>query len=128
MADKPKFASAMNNGRAALATGNTARDGTGSNFVDVLTGAAAGTRIDEVRVTATGTTTVGFVRLWHDVAGTRRLIREIAVTALTPSASVAAFSSSITFKNFRLASAEKLVATTHNSETFHVVAFGADYT
>jgi len=52
MAKTPAFASVARLGVAAVSTANTARDGTGT-IVDILTGVAAGTRIDRVVVITT---------------------------------------------------------------------------
>jgi hypothetical protein len=52
MASTPKFASAARIGVANVSTANTNRDGTGT-IVDILTGVAAGTRINRVVVQAT---------------------------------------------------------------------------
>lgn len=53
MATSPAFASAPRIGVAAVSTANTARDGTGT-IVDILTGVAAGTRVDRIVVQTTG--------------------------------------------------------------------------
>ena len=52
MATTPQFASTPRIGVAAVSTANTARDGTGT-IVDILTGVAAGTRIDRIVVITT---------------------------------------------------------------------------
>ena len=52
MATTPAFASTPRIGVAAVSTANTARDGTGT-IVDILTGVAAGTRIDRIVVITT---------------------------------------------------------------------------
>lgn len=53
MASTPNYASTPRLAVAAVSTANTNRDGTGT-IVDVLTGVAAGTRIDRIVVKATG--------------------------------------------------------------------------
>lgn len=53
MASTPAFASTPRLGVAAVSTANTNRDGTGT-IVDILTGVAAGTRLDRVVVQTTG--------------------------------------------------------------------------
>ena len=52
MSTSPTFASTPRIGVANVSTANTNRDGTGT-IVDILTGAAAGTRIDRIVVKAT---------------------------------------------------------------------------
>lgn len=53
MASTPLFASTPRAAVAAVSTANTARDGTGT-IVDILTGVAAGTRIERVVAKSTG--------------------------------------------------------------------------
>jgi hypothetical protein len=111
-----------------VSTANTNRDGTGT-IVDVLTGVAAGTKVNEIVVQATSSTTAGFVRLYYYDGTNTRLYREVAVTAATPSGTVAAFRTSLTFDNLVLAgSTHKLQASTHNAESFNIQAFAGDLT
>jgi hypothetical protein len=53
MATAPTFASTPRIGVASVSTANTARDGTGT-IATIITGAAAGTRIERVVLKATG--------------------------------------------------------------------------
>lgn len=53
MAASPTYASTPRLGVAAVSTANTNRDGTGT-IVDVLTGVAAGTRVERIVLKATG--------------------------------------------------------------------------
>jgi hypothetical protein len=48
MATAPKFYSTPRYAVGALTTGNTATDGTGTNAITILTGAATGTKIEEI--------------------------------------------------------------------------------
>lgn len=128
MATTPTFTGTPRVGIAALSAANTNRDGTGT-IVDALTGVAAGTKVFEVRIVATATTTAGMVRLYLYNGTTYTLFDEIAVTAVTGSASVAEFSAVRTYANLILPSASyKLSASTHNAETFNVVVTGGDLT
>jgi hypothetical protein len=52
MASSPAFAVTPRIGAATVSTANTARDGSGT-IVDILTGAATGTRINELIIKAT---------------------------------------------------------------------------
>lgn len=131
MATAAAFFATPHNGYAALSVANTAHDGTGANIVDVITGATNGTKIERVIVQATGaSTTAGMVRLWVSDGVTTYCEEEIAVTALTPSATVKAFHFEVDFsfpsKVLVLPLGHKLRASTHNAEAFHVVAIGAD--
>jgi hypothetical protein len=114
-------------GRAVISTANTARDGTGG-MGTVLTAGPEGTLVELVRVIATGTTTAGMVRLFLHDGTAARLWDELAVTAVTPSGTVAAFEGEITpSKPLVLPSGWSLRASTHNAEEFVVHASGGNY-
>ena len=128
MAVNPAFASTPRVGSAQVSTANTNRDGTGT-IADVLTGVAAGTRVFEVVVQATVTTTAGMVRLYYYDGTNTRLLDEITVTAVTVGASTPAFRAARRYDNVVLAgSTHKLQASTHNAEAINVIALGADLT
>jgi hypothetical protein len=116
-------------GIAALTTANTNRDGTTGTYVTVVTaGAAPGSRIDRVRIQASGTVTAGVVRLFLSDGSNVRLLREVIVPATTPSTTVEAWSQDVTFPDgIPISNAWLLKASTHNSETFNVFAFGGDF-
>lgn len=123
---EPVEISAANTNLRATNTG--ASGGTGT-VVTVATGVAAGTEIRRVIVQATQTTTAGMVRLFLFNGTNYRALREIPVTAITVGASTPAFRAEVAFSDLILPSASwSLVATTHNAETFHVTAMGADLT
>ena len=119
-------------GKANVGTANTARDGTGT-LATILTGATAGTRIVRITITATVTTTAGMVRLFiGDDAGTPviHLWREVNVSAVTVSASMAGFSSTISLSgesSLILPANYTLRASTHNAENFTVIAEAGAY-
>jgi len=131
MATIPNFAATPVAALAQLTAANTNRDGTGT-IVTVFTGPAAsgsntgGARIEEIVLTAAATTTAGMIRLFINDATNTRLWREVPVTAITPSATVAAWTS--TLRNdtrpdlplLTLPIGWSLRASTHNAETFNV--------
>lgn len=124
----PGFISAVRHNRAAISTANTNRDGTGT-IGDVMTGVAAGTRVDRVVIIATGTTTAGMVRLYHDDGTNHDLLYEQPIAAITPSATVQAARYEVPFSDFLLpSSSDKLRASTHNAESFIIHAYGGDFT
>jgi hypothetical protein len=128
MASTPSFVSTPRIGSAQISTANTNRDGTGT-IGTVIAGVAAGTRVMEVVVTATGTTTAGMVRLYLYDGSNTRLFSEVQVTAITVGASTKAFTATVTFDNLILPSTSwELRASTHNAETFNVVALAGDLT
>jgi hypothetical protein len=119
-------------GMVRISTANTGRDGSGTTG-DVITGATSGTRIDRIVITATGTTTAGMVRLFiYDGSANTRAWKEVVVTAITVAASTPAFTATIVSPDLNspllvLPNAYVLRASTHNAETFDVVAHGGDY-
>lgn len=127
MGDKPVFIASPKSWLAQISAANTNRDGTGT-LVDVLTVAAvAGARIDSIVVQAIGTTTAGMVRLFLFDGTNTRLWRELAVAAIVPSGTVAAFRDTIPLgEGLILPTGWKLKAGTHNAETFNIVASGGE--
>ncbi len=110
-----------------IATANTNRDGTGTLGTGI-TGGTNGTRIIRIEAVATGTTTAGMVRVYIDNLTNVRLIEEIPVTAITPSASVEVFKGSIVpTEPLVMPSGYILKFSTHNAETFNVVQYAGDY-
>ena len=112
---------------AQVTTANTARDGSGTP-VTICTAGANGTRIDLVRICATGTTTAGVVRLFIHNGTSAFLYDEILVSAITPSTTVAVFEADYRpAEPIVLPTGYSLRATTHNTETFNILVHGGDY-
>lgn len=112
---------------AQISTANTNRNGTGALSVVVVAG-ASGTRIEYVRVVATGTVTNGVVRLYVSGGTSVFLWKEIIVTATTPSTTQEVFTAEyVPTKPLVLPAGHALEASTHNAETFNVFAHGGDY-
>jgi hypothetical protein len=139
MAGIPAFTADPISAAALISTANTGRDGTGTLGTIYTARSAAtggkGCRIDAVTVQATGTTTAGMVRLFVD-DGTARVIREIAISALTPSGTVKGANITTTEGadvNGRLAlglilkAGDILKVSTHNAESFVVRAEGGEF-
>lgn len=126
MANNPSFAATPRVGLATVSTADTSRTSP-SNAVTVFTAGASGSRIDEIDITATGTTTANMIRLWIYNGSTYYLIQEISVPAITPTTVISVFQSSSTYNNFMLQSGQSLRATTNNAESYNVVAFGGDF-
>lgn len=122
----PSYAITPRIGVGQVTVANAGRDGTGT-LVDILVGASTGTKIAEVVVQSTVTTTAGMVRLFTWDGTTNRLFYEFLVSAITVSGSVQAFRSSVPFDNLVLPSASwTLRAATNNAEAMNVIALGAD--
>ena len=126
MAAAPNFAATVRVSAANIATADTSRTSP-TNVGTVFTAGSSGSRVDEVNIVATGTSTAGVVRLWVYTGSTYYLLQEVMVTAVTPSTTQAVFSSTSTYNNFMLPSGHSLRATTNNSESFNVIAFGGDF-
>lgn len=133
--EQPIFTRTPVIGRAAISAANPNRDGTGT-IVSVQSGLTDGVRLDQIEIRATATTTAGMVRLFlsSDGGTTWFLWREVPVTAVTPSATVEAFSDQINLQNslddppLNLADSQNVLgAATHNAETFNVFARGGSY-
>lgn len=120
MATTAQYASTVQNASAQVSTANTNRNGTGT-IVSVMTGATNGTRIDDIYIVATGTTTAGVVRLFISDGSNIRLWQEIIVPAITPSTSVPVFSASLLNQGLILENGWSLQASTNNAETFNIL-------
>ena len=129
MAADPQYAATPATVSAQLTAANTARDGTGSNIVTVLTAAATGTRILAIDIMAQVTTTAGAVRLWIvlDSGPTFRLFDEVLVPAVTPSVTLKAFRVRLDFTSVPLilSTGYSLRAATNNAEAINVHALAA---
>ncbi len=132
MASTPSFASVIKTGIATLGTSNTNRNGSGT-LETVYTAGTNGSRIDFIKITATGATTAGMIRLFISSGTSNYLYHEIPVFAITPSGSAEVFQTYLTTEvnsnilPIFLKNGESLKASTHNSETFNVIAFGGDF-
>ena len=121
MATTAQYASTVRSAVAQVTTANTNRNGTGT-IVTVFTGGSSGSRIDDISIVATGTTTAGVVRLFLNDGTTSYLWQEILVSAITPSTTVAVWSSTLLNQALLLASSSwSLRASTNNSETFNIL-------
>ncbi len=120
MANLAQYAATGKSPGAVISAANTNRDGTGT-IVTVLTAGSSGTRIDDINVVATGTTTAGMVRFYVHDGTTARLYREVPVTAITPSDTVPAFASALTNLALVLQSGHSLRASTAKAETFQII-------
>ena len=120
MSTSANFFSTPRTAVGQVTTLNAGRDGTGA-VPTILTAAASGTRIDDIEIQATGTTTAGVVRLYLHDGTNARMVREILVTAITPSTSLAAFNTRLTDLGWILQNASwSLRASTEKTETFNI--------
>lgn len=119
MSTAANYASTPRAAVGQVSTANTNRDGTGT-IATIFTAGASGSRVDDIVVTATGTTTAGMVRLFLHDGTNARLWVEIPVTAVTPSGTVQAFTSSLLNQALILPNGWSLRASTNNAETFSI--------
>lgn len=85
MAVSPNYAATPKIGNGTVLTADTARSGTPTNVVTIFTAGASGSRIDNIDLTAIGTTVASLLRLWIFTGSVYILWREISVPAITPS-------------------------------------------
>jgi hypothetical protein len=124
----------------SISTANTNRDGTGTvGTLYTATAAASegqGAIVQSITVVSTGTTTAGVVRLFRYNGSAYFLIRELLVSAITPSASVESFKLTTAqgadvngrlVLNLLLEPGDSIRCSTHNAETFHVTADIGEY-
>ena len=132
MSTAANYASTPKQGIAAIATANTAKDGTGV-MGTVLTAGANGSRIDAITIKATGTTTAGAIRLFIHNGATAYLLSEIPVVAVTSSATAPSFELNLNTNTMTqmlpiiLPTGYSLRASTNNAENFNVLAQGGDF-
>jgi hypothetical protein len=126
MAASPVFAVTPKIGAVQLSVANTNRDGTTGTYGTLISAGNSGTRIAEISVQASGTTTAGMVRLFTNDGTNNRMFDEISVAAASPTASVKATRISTTYTNLTLPSGWSIKASTHNGEVINVFALGAD--
>lgn len=126
---KPIFPLAPVVAVANISSAITTRTVTGvTGLTSVKAGGTNGTRVDRIRIQATATTTAGMIRLWlFSGTGNAQLRYEELVSAITPSATVAAFNTEIVFADLLIPSGWTLYASTEKAEAFNVILHGGDY-
>lgn len=129
MASTPNFSATPRTAVGQVSVANANRDGTGT-VVTIFTAGASGSRVDAVTVEAIVTTTAGMVRLFLHDGTNARLFDEIAVSAVTPSGTVAAFRQQNVYslvQPIMLPNGWSVRAATNNAETFNVFVHGGDF-
>lgn len=121
MATTAQYAATVLTAQVQVSTGNTQRTGSGT-ISTLVVGASNGTRVDDIYITATASTTVGAVRLFvGDNVALPRLWQEILVPVVNPSTSVPVWSCSLLNQSLLLKNGWILGATTNNSESFNFI-------
>lgn len=120
MATTAQYAATVRTAQGQVSTANTNRDGTGT-IATIFTAGSSGSRIDDIYIVATGTTTANVVRLFVHDGTNARLWREILVPAITPSTTVSVFNAALLSQGLILASGWSLRASTNNAETYNIL-------
>lgn len=120
MATTAQYAATARTATSSVSTANTNRNGTGT-IATIFTAGSNGSRIDDIYIVATGTTTAGVVRLFVNDGTTSWLWQEILVPAITPSTTVQVFSAALLEQGLILANGFSLRASTQIAETFNIL-------
>lgn len=128
----PSFAVVPRAAVAAVSTANTNRDGTGT-IVDIITGVAAGTKINEIAVQSTGDPADSVITLYLHNGTSYFLFDEIDLgNPAAASTTVSGFRASRRYENLVLPSSSWKVAAAITvaltAGVMNVFAFGADLT
>lgn len=132
MATQAQYAATPRCGVGQVSVANTNRDGTGT-IATIFTAGANGSRIDAIDLKAVATTTAGMVRLFIHDGVSARLLTELPVTAITPSATLPSWEAQLNVNTMTqvlplvLPTGYSLRAATNNAETFNVIASGGDF-
>ncbi len=119
MSTQPIFATTIVSAAVNIATANPNRDGTGT-VGTLYTAPANGARIDEIKIKAKVTTTAGMIRFFLHNGTTYFLLTEVLVTAITASATVAAFETSLYELGLVLESGWSIRVATEKAESFDI--------
>ncbi len=131
MASTPSFAATPKLGAglvpATLDTSLTAP----TNVTTIVTGAASGTKVEELVFQAVGTTVASVVNVFVYDATTYHLIDQVLVSAVTSSTTALAFRARKQYQNLLLPSTSHSIRVTNtvagNQSMVKVSAFGADF-
>lgn len=105
-----------------VSTANSNLDGTGT-LSTVITGADNGKKIENIMIKATGSTTIGMIRLFMYDGSNTKLFMEIPVPTSVQSSVVPAFSRLVNFRDgLMIPNGWSVKASTQNAETFVITA------
>ena len=129
MASTPAFVATPKSPFIIISTGVTTRTISGvTGLSSLYAGGSSGSRVDQIVIRATGTTTAGCIRLFmYSGSGNATLIDEIAVPSFVPAATESAYNINRTYSNLVVPNGYTLYVCTHNSESFAVHAIGGDF-
>lgn len=124
MAATAQYASTPLSAALKISTANTARDGTGT-IGTLVTAGANGCRVDDLYISAQGTTTAGVIRMFLHDGATFYLLQEVLVAAVTPSTSTPVWSVFLPNLGIVLQNGWSLRFSTEKAETFNISAVRA---
>lgn len=125
MSASPNFASTITTGACVISVANTSLTGTGTT-VTGFTAGSNGAYITDINIKALTDTTAGMVRIFLVSGSTYYLIKEVAITAITKSASVPAFETTIVL-NQAIASGMLIKFAPEKAETFSIITYAGAY-
>lgn len=125
MASAPVYAATPRCSAVTISTA-ASNNRTGTSSSTVFTAGSNGSRIEEVRMKAQGTTTAGTVRLYIHNGTSFFIISETAYPSVSVSSSTASAEYTVSFSNLVLPSGYSLRANIE-SGTWDIVAFGGDF-
>lgn len=127
MATAPLFFATAFAAHGQISAANTNLDGSGT-LATIVSAQASALKIERIGIKAEATTTAGMVRLFLDDGSNTWLWREVDVSAITPSATVKAFSAEVDLSQagdvLVLPAGWLLKAATEKAETFTVHVVG----
>ena len=131
MASTPNFTATPRIGLGSVTSANTNRDGTGT-IVDIITGAANGTKVNEVVIKSTGRPADSILTLFINDGSTNWLFDEIDLGAPSASTTTAtAYRTTVQYANLVLPNASwKLraaVTVTPTTGAINVIALAGDF-
>jgi hypothetical protein len=126
MAASPAYTATPRTERATISAANTNRDGTGT-IVNLFTAGVNGSRVERITICATGATTAGMIRFFLFDGTNTDLWLEVSVGAITPSATVKSFYTQLGSLSFILSNGKSIRVSTHNAESFRIIAEGGDF-
>lgn len=133
MATSPAFTATARIGRGSVTTGSSnIRSGAGTNYVDVITGASTGTRINEIVIKSTGQPADSVLGLLiYDGTNTYSFDEIDLGAPAAGSNTVTAYRTTVFYTNLVLPSTsyklQAAVSVTPTSGNIEVIALGGDF-
>lgn len=129
MATAPQYAVVPRSNAILINTANTDRTGANTTgMVTLITGAANGTRVDDLVMKARGNTTASIIRMFLFDGVAYHLLEEYIVTTVTASSTVPSWSQPQKNLSIILESGHSLAFTTETAQAFTIaITRGGDF-